>query len=97
MLRANHLFSTIIKPADSLGGDMKSRIFFLLLACFSMVTQAADLPNVVNENEANDQQACIANAAADCINEECPNSESINCTDNCQTAAQDRCKEKSEE
>ena len=71
---------------------MKQTIFLMLFICFPMLIQAADLPTVVNRNRAANLQMCIDRAAADCINTICINSSDINCTDNCQSAGQDKCK-----
>ncbi len=76
---------------------MKRRIILSLLACFPTLMQAADLPTVVNQNKASNQQMCIDRAASDCINTICVNSSELNCTDNCQKSAQDKCKEMTEE
>ncbi len=72
---------------------MKRNIFVLVSVCFPLLIQAADLPNVVNENKAADLQMCIERAAADCVNTVCINSPDINCTDNCQQEGQNRCNE----
>ena len=69
------------------------RTIILLLTCYPMLMQAADLPDVVNQNKASTQQMCIDRAASDCVNTICVNSSEINCTDNCQKSAQDKCKE----
>ena len=76
---------------------MKRTLIFSLLACAPMILQAADLPNIVNQNKAHNQQMCIDRAASDCVNTICPNSPALNCTDNCQKSAQDKCKEMTEE
>lgn len=72
-------------------------IIMVLFCCFPLLLQAADLPDVVNANDANNQHMCIDRATNDCINTVCENSPDINCTSNCQKTAQDKCKEMSEE
>lgn len=68
------------------------RVFILaLIACFPALIQAADLPNVVNQNNATNRQMCIDRATNDCINTICINSPDINCTDSCKSKAQSQC------
>ena len=76
---------------------MKRNSIFLLLMCLPILMQAADLPTIVNQNKANNLQMCIDRAASDCVNTICLNSPDRNCTDNCQKAAQDKCKQMSAE
>ena len=76
---------------------MKHSLILTFIAFSPLLAQAADLPNVVNQNKAASQQMCIDRATDDCINTVCINSSSINCTDNCKSAAQDKCKGMSEE
>ena len=76
---------------------MKRMVSLVLVSCFPLLLSAADLPNVVNGNNAHNQQMCIDRAANDCISTACENSPDIHCTDSCQKSAQDKCKEMSEE
>ena len=76
---------------------MKRKIILSLLAFYPMLIQAADLPEVVNQNKAHNEQMCIDRAAADCVNTLCINSPERNCIDNCQKSAQNKCQEMNEE
>jgi len=71
----------------------------LLLSCicFPLIVAAADIPEIVDEDEKTTQELCIARAVNDCINTICPNSPDINCSDNCQDEAQNKCAEMAEE
>lgn len=75
---------------------MKS-VLLLLTVCFPLVAGAADIPEIVDENEETTQEFCVARAANDCVNTICPNSPDINCSDNCQDEAQNKCAEIAEE
>lgn len=76
---------------------MTRNIILSLVVCLPMLVEAADLPTVVNQNRANNQIMCIDRAASDCVNTVCLNSPDRNCTDNCKTAAENKCKEMSAE
>lgn len=70
---------------------MKRYIFLVAFSSLSMMTQAADVPDIVNENEVVTQQMCIDRATNDCINTVCMNSSALDCTDKCKSDAQDKC------
>ncbi len=76
---------------------MKRTTILWLCVCFPLTVIAADIPEIVNENEKTTQEFCVARAANDCVNTICPNSPDINCSDNCQDEAQDKCAEMAEE
>ena len=76
---------------------MKRLTLLTLFACISMCVEAADIPQVVIDNNEDSQQMCIDRAANDCISTVCPNSPDINCSDNCQSDAQNKCEELDEE
>lgn len=73
------------------------RVLLLFFVCFPLAAIAADIPEIVDENEQTTQEFCVARAANDCVNTICPNSPDINCSDNCQDEAQNKCAEMSEE
>ena len=76
---------------------MKKIIMLMLFSYFPLLSQAADIPDVVNGNNAQNQQMCIDRATNDCVSTVCENSTDINCSDNCKNSALDKCKEMSEE
>lgn len=71
----------------------------LILIClfFPALAIAADIPEIVDQNEADSQELCVARASADCLNTICPTSPDINCSDNCKDDAVDKCQEMQEE
>ena len=71
---------------------MKRRFIFSLLVCFPLLMCAADLPDVVNQNNSYTRQMCIKNNYNNCMNTQCLNSGDRHCSDDCQTAAQNKCK-----
>jgi hypothetical protein len=64
---------------------------------FAASVNAADLPTVVEGSEEYSQEQCIASNTDDCIQSVCMNSEAPDCTDQCKTSAEDKCKELAEE
>lgn len=71
---------------------MKRIVIVGWVTCFPAFLQAADLPNVINANDANTQRMCVERAVNDCINTICLNSPDRSCTDNCQSVAENKCK-----
>ncbi len=76
---------------------MKRTVILALFACFSVLSEAADIPCVVLGNEHEDQQACLAEANEDCISTICFNSPDADCSENCKSDAQDKCEEMADE
>lgn len=76
---------------------MKRPALLILLACFPIMAVAADIPEIVEKDEQTTQELCIARVANDCLNTVCPNSPDINCSDNCQDDAENKCQEMAEE
>ena len=68
----------------------------VLLICTPLLMQAADIGELENKNIAIDRQACIDDALNKCINLTCINSSSLNCTENCQKVAENKCQELSQ-
>jgi len=76
---------------------MKRTVLFSIFACLPLFLNAADIPEVVIDDNKDNQLMCVTRAANDCISTVCPNSSDINCSDNCQADAQNKCQELSEE
>jgi len=70
---------------------MKGMIRFALIAFFPVLTQAADVPSVIINNQNSDQAMCVERATNDCINETCLNSEDRDCQAKCNSSAVDQC------
>jgi hypothetical protein len=71
--------------------------WIVLLLSVVWCADAADIPVIVNENNAESNVMCVDRAANDCINTVCPNSPDINCSDNCLKEAKDKCEGMMEE
>lgn len=62
---------------------------FLLL--FPICGYAADDPTVIIDDSEYKQQMCVQNKTQDCINTVCLTSEERDCTDKCETDAEQTC------
>lgn len=58
---------------------------------------AADIPQDDIANQQFDKMKCISDNSQTCINDVCLNSEALDCQDNCQKVAVERCKQESNE
>ena len=67
----------------------KASVFFYV--CLSSAVYAADVPQIVIQNNENSKKMCIERAANDCINTICVDSPDLNCTDKCQSDAESKC------
>ena len=71
---------------------MLKNMVLLFLLSFSSIAFAADVPQVVLDNEKYDKKMCIERTANDCINNICLTSSKLDCTQKCRQEAQDKCK-----
>ena len=78
-------------------GDMMKLILFVFLAGLSVWTHAADVPEVVVQDENFNQELCVDRAANDCINTVCLTSSERDCQETCQSHAEDKCEEMAQE
>lgn len=67
------------------------------LSLFSCSVLAVDIPDVDIGAQQLNQATCVDEAAQTCINDACLNSEAIDCEDNCQKLAQDKCQQQQDE
>ncbi len=71
---------------------MKRFVFLFIMVCCPFFAHAADIPEVVNANRANNFQTCVDNATNECVNITCINSEDRPCPDEFPKAAENKCK-----
>lgn len=64
---------------------------------FSAVILAADIPDDVEGTQAIDSVECVGNNTDICINSACLTSEDVDCEDNCQKMAEEKCAEQNAE
>lgn len=65
------------------------------LATFSVI--AADLPEVDEGAAAFDKEMCIKQYADNCINTICITSSALDCNDQCNAAAKDKCEQQADD
>lgn len=70
---------------------------FIALTSLSFNAVAADLPTEVLGAENVEKQECIKRYADNCVTTVCLTSEELDCSDQCHSAAEDKCEELSEE
>ncbi len=69
-------------------------VFFSLFSC---AVFAVDIPQDVMGSEKFDATMCVSENTQNCIDSVCLTSEEIDCEANCQTMAQQKCQEQSNE
>ena len=69
----------------------------IFLGLFSGAVSAVDNPQDVMGSEKFDAMKCITENAETCINSICLNSEQIDCQENCQKMAKEKCQQQSNE
>ena len=78
-------------------GVMMRFVLWIVFAMFSIAAQAADDPEIVVQDENFNQELCVERTANDCINTVCLTSSDRDCQDTCQSDAEDKCEEMSQE
>lgn len=63
----------------------------LLLFSLPVFAQAADIPTNVEGTEQLSQEECVANNTNDCIQSVCTTSSELDCNDQCQKSATEKC------
>jgi len=69
----------------------------IFLCLFSGAGLAVDNPQDAMGSEKFDSMKCITENAETCINSICLNSDQVDCQDNCQKTAQEKCQQQSNE
>lgn len=89
--------ATVRERIIEIKGIRMKLIITLLGICFSTTLFAANIPQDSLGAQKYDRMQCIDNAAQNCINSSCLNSDQIDCQDNCRKLAQEKCRAENNE